>query len=133
MSITKNVILNSYFSMKKKLRKISNDFWHRKLTLKVKFWHFLTPPHYILQFAKFNDILWICWFLAKNLSNFLSLSWKLHHRYCHKYIYLDSKLCWIILKQQEMSINKVIQIFWFSSNTRFSDQKIQNVFFLTQH
>ena len=20
-------------------------FWHRKLTLKVKFWHFLTPPH----------------------------------------------------------------------------------------
>ena len=23
------------------------------------------------------------WFLAKNLSNFVSLPWKLHNRYCH--------------------------------------------------
>ena len=23
-----------------------DDFWHRKLTLKVIFWHFLTAPHY---------------------------------------------------------------------------------------
>ena len=23
-----------------------DDFWHRKLTLKVKFWQSLTPPHY---------------------------------------------------------------------------------------
>ena len=26
--------------------KDSDDFWHRKLTLKVIFWHFLTAPHY---------------------------------------------------------------------------------------
>ena len=25
------------------------------------------------------------WFLAKNLSNFVSLLWKLHKRYCYKY------------------------------------------------
>ena len=25
------------------------------------------------------------WFFAKNLCNFVSLSWKLHNRYCHKY------------------------------------------------
>ena len=25
------------------------------------------------------------WFLAKNLSNFVSLSWKLYNRYCHNY------------------------------------------------
>ena len=43
MSITKNLPLNWYSSMKKN-EKNSNDFWHRKLTLKVKFWHFLTPP-----------------------------------------------------------------------------------------
>ena len=24
--------------------KVSINFWHRELTLKVKFWHFLTPP-----------------------------------------------------------------------------------------
>ena len=30
----------------KKIEKDSDDFWHRKLTLKVKFWLFLTPPHY---------------------------------------------------------------------------------------
>ena len=44
MSITKHVLLNWYSSMKK-TEKYSNDFWHRKLNLKVKFWHFLTPPH----------------------------------------------------------------------------------------
>ena len=31
-------------SMKKKKEKISDNFWLRKLTLKVKLWHFLTPP-----------------------------------------------------------------------------------------
>ena len=30
----------------KKIEKDSDDFWHRKLTLKVEFWHFLIPPHY---------------------------------------------------------------------------------------
>jgi hypothetical protein len=33
----KNVLLNLYSSMKKT---------PRKLTLKVTFWNFLTPPHY---------------------------------------------------------------------------------------
>ena len=30
----------------KKNEIVSSDFWHRNLTLKVKFWTFLTPPHY---------------------------------------------------------------------------------------
>ena len=46
MLITKNVLLNWYSSMKKKIEKYFDNFWHKKLTLKVKFWHFLTPPHY---------------------------------------------------------------------------------------
>ena len=45
MSITKNVLLNYNSWMKKKIDKDSDNFWHRKLTLKVKFWHFLTPSH----------------------------------------------------------------------------------------
>ena len=34
------------FFNEKILRKIPMNFWHRKLTLNVKFWPFLTPPHY---------------------------------------------------------------------------------------
>ena len=62
MSITKNMLLKGYFSMKKN-EKDSDHFWHRKFTLKVKFWHFLTPPHYT---NSQNSIIfpWVCWFLG---------------------------------------------------------------------
>ena len=38
----------------------------------------------ILQFSKFNNYLWVCWFLGKNISNFVSPDLKLHNLYCHK-------------------------------------------------
>ena len=82
MSITTNVLLNWYSSMKKKIQKDSDDFWHRKLTLKVKFWYFLTAPHYS-NFQNLVISFEYSWFLAKNLSNFVSLPWKLHNRECH--------------------------------------------------
>ena len=41
MSVKKKVFLNSYSSMKK-YQKDSDDFWRWKLTLKIRFWHFLT-------------------------------------------------------------------------------------------
>ena len=66
----------------KKNQKDSDDFWHRKLTLKVKFWYFLTAPHYS-NFQNLVISFKYSWFLAKNLSNFVSLPWKLHNRYCH--------------------------------------------------
>ena len=59
-----------------------DEIWYRKLTLKVKFWHFLTTSHYsnspnlVISFE-------YSWFLAKNLVNFLSLPWKLHNWKCH--------------------------------------------------
>ena len=31
---------------KENIEKDFDDFCHRKLTLKIKFWHFLTLPHY---------------------------------------------------------------------------------------
>ena len=37
----------------------------------------------LVQFSKFKNVLWVCWFLCKNLSNFLSLPWKLQNPYCH--------------------------------------------------
>ena len=79
--LSKNVLLNWYSSMKK-TKKNSNNFWDRTLTLKVKFLHFLTlfdtsPLH---QFSKFNNFLWVYWFLV---SNFVFPEFKLHNQYCH--------------------------------------------------
>ena len=33
--------------------------------------------------SKFNNFLWVCWFLGKHLSNFAPLSWKLDNPYYH--------------------------------------------------
>ena len=40
-------------------------------------------------FTKYNIFLGVSWFLAKNLSNFVSLPWKLDNPYCHK-LYIAS-------------------------------------------
>ena len=34
------------FFNENKIEKDSDKFWHRKWTLKVRFMHFLTPPHF---------------------------------------------------------------------------------------
>ena len=69
MSITKNLLLSSYSSMKNEIFEIQTS-------------GLLTPPHYTnLQNSMISFD--YSWFLAKNLSNFVSLSWKLHNRYCH--------------------------------------------------
>ena len=76
----------------KKIEKDSDNFWYRKLTLKVErfsdFALFDTSP--LTQFSKFNDFLLVCWFLWKNLSNFVPPVWKLHNLYCHN---IDV-MCW---------------------------------------
>ena len=70
MSIAKNMLLSSNSSNEKTNQKDSDDLWRRKLTLKVKFRHFLTHPHYTnLQNSMVSFD--YSWFLAKNLSNFV--------------------------------------------------------------
>ena len=39
-----------------------------------------SPLH---QFSKFNNFLWVCWFLVKNLSNFVPPAWKRDNPYYH--------------------------------------------------
>ena len=52
--LTTNGLLNWYSSMKINW-KISVDFWHRKLTLKLQFRHFSTEPHFVnLQNTTFS-------------------------------------------------------------------------------
>ena len=42
------------------------------------FWHLPIMP-----ILKFNNCFWVCWFLGKNLSNFVTPAWKLDNRYYH--------------------------------------------------
>ena len=60
-------------------------FWSHQFLNNFIFWNdvqFLTPLHNN-PILKFNDFLWVCWFLGKNLSYFVPPVWKLHNPYCH--------------------------------------------------
>ena len=37
----------------------------------------------LVWFSKFKNFPWVCWFLCRNLSNFVPLPWKFHNPYCH--------------------------------------------------
>ena len=58
--------------------KNSVDFWHRKLTLKVPFRHFLMNHNSSQDFS--NSFLWECWFLGKKLAFYDPPSLKFHNR-----------------------------------------------------
>ena len=81
MSITKNVLIHSHSSMKKKFRQIRMIFdianWLWKSNIGT-FWKLATTPivYLVISFD-------YSWFLAKKLSNFVSLPLNLHNRYCH--------------------------------------------------
>ena len=59
MSITKNVLLNWYSSSKRNQKDL-DDFWLWKLSLKIRFWHFLTAifGHLTSLMKKSNAFLW---------------------------------------------------------------------------
>ena len=71
-----------------------SSFIHEKLK-----WSTLKPLIFesywgssLVQFSKFNNFLWVCWFLCKNLSNFVYPVWKLQNLYCHNVQMRNSKL-----------------------------------------
>ena len=55
------------------------------------------------------------WFLAKNLSNFVSLPWKLHNRKCHNEQHTDSAS---FLKSHLNFCSSIISRVYFFSNSR---------------
>ena len=67
---------------------VSPFFWHFLITSIFRSLYFLkwcpvfdsSPLH---QFSKLDYFLCACWFLGKNLSNFVSLSWRLDNPYYH--------------------------------------------------
>ena len=102
------------FFNEKKNQKDSDDFWHRKLTLKVKFWYFLRAPHYS-NFQNLVISFEYSWLLAQNLSNFVSHLWKLHKRECRN---LDTITLWskslnkqVLLIEDEGPTNQDVLLF----------------------
>ena len=67
------------FFNEKKIQKDSEDFWHRKFTLKIQNWHFLTncdwteTQNLVISFD-------YSWFLAKNLAYDECWIMKFHYR-----------------------------------------------------
>ena len=70
----------------------------------------LFPVHTSME-SKFNNFLCVCWFLVKNLSNFVSLPWKLHNRYCHK---LLSKIAYPLghLSDRSSMMHNLLMLWW---------------------
>ena len=71
--------------LKKKIKKNTSKTW-KKNALKS-----CLP---LIQNSKFNNFLWVCWFLCNTLSNFVPPAWKLHNPYCHNnYFSMDVSAC----------------------------------------
>ena len=90
-----------------------------------RFWHFLTPSHYTnLQNSMF--LFDYSWFLAKNISNYVSLLWKLYNRYCHTaQLPIWQKLWLYILIFCQGSHDKVSQSNWIErKHLRFAAAKL---------
>ena len=88
------------------------------------------------QFSKFMNFLWVCWFVGKNLSNFVS-SWKLNNPYYHNIrypVHIGAEFFWkffwnlfcnfVVMGQKWAKIS----IIWWSEEKKVNNNKC--VFFL---
>ena len=98
----KNINLGAHFLL---LTLFDNFKIERLLFLK---WLLIFDTSPLTQFSKFNNFLWVCWFLGKNLSNFVPLLWKLLNPYCHRYWPGGSHphLFWNLVNTNRISTNK---------------------------
>ena len=75
-----------------------------------------SPLH---QFSKFNNFLWVCWFLGKNLANFAPPTWKLDNPYYHNMYYACEKVrkavhFQILIMSQQAFFSQTLLFFeWF--------------------
>ena len=65
----------------------------------------------LLLLIQFNNFLWVCWFLGKNISNFVPPAWKLYNPYCHN-IYSGEDRIWYI---RQFKVYQVVG--WFTCET----------------
>ena len=98
------------------MKKIEKD-WDHNLTYKIDMESqilalFDTSP--LTQFSKFNNYLWVCWFLCKNLPNFVPPTWKLHNPYCHNQHFLIFAK-YLSPGDKKPNTNCQISLFWLIS------------------
>ena len=62
-------------------------FWITSIFKSLYFlkWCPIFETYPLHQFSKFNNFLWICWFLGKNISNFILPVWKLDNPCYHNF------------------------------------------------
>ena len=97
--------------------------WEDENNWLLKLWFLNTFEAPIDPILKFNNFLWLCWFLrkniaGKNLSNFVPPVWKLYNSCCHNEhkkspTYLKWKLCCL-----KMVLCEWIGIFFFNLGSR---------------
>ena len=95
-------------------------YWHFLITTIFKSLYFLkwcpifdSSP--LLQFSKFNNFIWLqlIRFLAKNISNFVSLSWKLHNRYCRNDVALVGHFIVLLFQvRRNIETEPIWALFW---------------------
>ena len=101
MSKSAKIWLSKSIFYVKNYTNLSQKFFHLRISIEAHFcfWHFLITSIFkslylvewcpifdnspLTQFSKFNNFLWVCWFLGKNLSNFVPPAWKLNNPYSH--------------------------------------------------
>ena len=98
-----------FFNEKKK-RKIQMNFYIENWLWKSNFgtfWKLTIKPK-----LKFNNFLWLYWFLSKNIYNLASPIWKLHNPYCHIDKITGSRLTsvWCIKCRSKYSSNTVLSL-----------------------
>ena len=60
-----------FFSLKNSNVKAHFFYWHFLITSLLLKWCPIFDSLQLHQSSKFNNFLWVCWFLGKNLSNFV--------------------------------------------------------------
>ena len=70
-----------------------------------------------------NYLVWIrCWFLGKNLSNFIYPVWKLHNPYCHRLIIV------ILIIAQWYFYMEIVQELWILFAYRITSYSFRRIY-----
>ena len=113
-------------------------FFHWRISIQEHifcYWHFLITSFFkslyllkwcpifdtspLTQFSKFNNFLWVCWFLGKNLSNFVPPIWKLHYPYCHSARHFFCSCISVFTRVFHVK-QFPFNIFWYTAITQLS-------------
>ena len=127
-NLTKVSILKEVNFGKMQLCRVEHFYNIFVLTFGCDCWIQLQNP-YLVQFSKFDNFLWVCWFFSKNLSNFVSSVWNLHNPYCHNVLACNVvKIIWKIGQFENNLADNFLLNFVDNSGTvswtNFTDKRV---------